>query len=166
MLEQAIDATLYLKDTGARWGMEPPMKDFGVFLIDKQEEKEIDELLCGAVYRAYAPLRVARGQFREAFRHLRLGKRFISHPTSFKRKLWRGLEKTLHMKNLLTSRCAPTVLPTCDYMNLSHREWRDTQAPAHQGRAVCADEEPQLQQRRAEQLAGRQGVKKRGTKDV
>lgn len=74
VLEQAIDATLYLKDTGARWGMEPPMKDFGVFLIDKQEEKEIDEMLCGAVYRAYAPLRVARGQFREAFRHLRLGK--------------------------------------------------------------------------------------------
>ena len=33
------------------------------------------------------------------------------------------------MKNLLTSRCAPTVLPTCDYMNLSHREWRDAQAP-------------------------------------
>lgn len=113
------------------------MKDFGVFLIDKQEEKEIDELLCGAVYRAYAPLRVARGQFREAFRHLRLGKRFISHPTSFKRKLWRGLEKTLHMKSLLTSRCAPTVLPTCDYMNLSHREWRDAQRPTCPGGTAC-----------------------------
>ena len=158
VLEQAIDATLYLKDTGARWGMEPPMKDFGVFLIDKQEEKEIDELLCGAVYRAYAPLRVARGQFREAFRHLRLGKRFISHPTSFKRKLWRGLEKTLHMKNLLTSRCAPTVLPTCDYMNLSHREWRDAQAPDVPRRDSVYELLDRAERRAAEYMDCVQGV--------
>lgn len=158
VLEQAIDATLYLKDTGARWGMEPPMKDFGMFLIDKQEEKEIDELLCGAVYRAYAPLRVARGQFREAFRHLRLGKRFISHPTSFKRKLWHGLEKTLHMKNLLTSRCAPTVLPTCDYMNLSHREWRDAQAPDVPRRDSVYELLDRAERRAAEYMDCVQGV--------
>ena len=101
---------------------------------------------------------MARGQFREAFRHLRLGKRFISHPTSFKRKLWRGLEKTLHMKNLLTSRCAPTVLPTCDYMNLSHREWRDAQAPDVPRRDSVYELLDRAERRAAEYMDCVQGV--------
>ena len=162
-----------------------------MFLIDKQEGKEIDELLCGAVYRA-APLRVAReGSSARRSGTCGWAKRFIRTP-SFRRKLWRG-------KNAAHEKSAD--LPLCAHgahlrLQTFPPEWRDAQAPdalggtactelldraerraAHtwtacrafgtaraQGRAVCADEEPQLQQRRAEQLAGRQGVK--GTKGV
>ncbi len=68
-----------------------------MFLIDKQEEKEIDELLCGAVYRAYAPLRVRARAVPRGVRHLHgWAKRFISHPVLQAEAP--GAGKTLHMK--------------------------------------------------------------------
>ncbi|MGI5884793.1 MAG: zinc dependent phospholipase C family protein [Candidatus Spyradocola sp.] len=138
-LEEAMDSALYRKDHPEANSLEPPVMDFGVFLLEPRAEEEIDELLRTAIRRVYGGRKIARGEFCKAFDRVRWAKRYLMHPTPRKLRFWHGMETLLHMECLITSHCSPLVLPACDFLNEKHVEWTDDRTPDFSSRESVWD---------------------------
>lgn len=128
-LEEAIDSTLYLMDHAGLSGLEPPLDQYAVYLTSPEDETQIDELLCSAINDTFKDISVMGGQFKKAFSHARVAKRMLKRPTPFKFKVWHFIETLLNLNCIITSHACPLALPTCDYMNLSHKVWYGDGAP-------------------------------------
>ena len=157
-LEEAIDSALYLSDNPTAESLEPPVMEYGVFLLEKRAEKEIDELLRAAVRRVYGEKKIAEGEFAKAFAHVRWVKRHLMHPTPERLRLFHALEVVLRLRCLITSHCSPLTLPDCDFMNEKHALWTDELAPGFSSQESVRDLMVRAQARAVEYMTLAQKV--------